>query len=35
MQMSAKPREHLPSWQSENFCLDAQKEQVKTFVIGA
>ncbi len=26
MQMSAKPREHLPSWQSENFCQNAQKE---------
>ena len=35
MQMSAKSRENLPSWQSENFCQNAQKEQVKTFVIGA
>jgi hypothetical protein len=35
MLISAKPRENLPSWQSNNFCQDAQKEQVKTFVICA
>jgi hypothetical protein len=23
--MSAKPRNHLPSWQSDNFCQDARK----------
>jgi hypothetical protein len=33
--MSAEPRENLPSWQRENFCQDAQKEQVKTFVTRA
>ncbi len=35
MLMSAKPREHLPSWQSENFCQDMRKMHVKTFVTRA
>jgi hypothetical protein len=35
MLMSAKPRENLPSWHSENFCLHVQKKHVKTFVIRA
>jgi hypothetical protein len=33
--MSVKPRENLPSWHSNNFCQDAQKKHVKTFVIRA
>ncbi len=32
MPMSANPREHLPSLQSENFCQDMRKMHVKTFV---
>ncbi len=33
--MSVKPRENLPSWHGNNFCQDAQKKHVKTFVIRA
>ena len=33
--ISAKPRENLPSWQSDNFCQDAQKMHVTTFVTRA
>ncbi len=32
MLMSAKPREYLPSWQSENFCQVARKTHVTTFL---
>jgi hypothetical protein len=35
MLMSAKPRKHLPSWQSEYFCQDTRKKQVTTFAMGA
>ncbi len=35
MLMSAKPREHLPSWQSENFCQDTRKKRATTFVMCA
>ncbi len=35
MLVSAKPREHLPSWKSDNFCQDARKMHVTTFVMRA
>jgi hypothetical protein len=35
MLMSAKPRNNLPSWQSENFCQDARKMHVTTFLMRA
>jgi hypothetical protein len=33
--MSATLRKNLPPWQSNNFCQNVQKKQVKTFVICA
>jgi hypothetical protein len=33
--ISAQPREHLPSCQSENFCQETRKMQVTTFVARA
>lgn len=35
MLMSAKPHNNLPSWQSDNFCRDARKMHVTTFLIHA
>ena len=32
LSMSTKPRGHLHSWQSENYCQNMRKMHVKTFV---